>query len=698
MPSRRFLIVSLLSLGVLCSLFVVYDNTDRSVRNWINEENEIYMFASKNPEFLKALLEAKQNPIENIAFDSDDYAACLKDELTMEIMSSKEQLESFVEGNCAPIIMVPGITGTKLMVEIDCEVLQEKRPDIMEACGWDTCSSWVIFGNKPNTEYLLWVPRLLSPMSIVSIQDHECFGKMMGFDYNKTGSETHLKYGGIEGLEVTWYGNTPETYFDADGGFNAVQDMLPFPIQTQGTKEFRGLADNFVKMGYQKGLSLFAIPYDFRLTHMANSVRYTLERTIRYAYELTGKKVVIVSHSLGNINTLPVLNKMSQEDKDKMIAAYVAVTPPFGGASAPVRTFVGGDERMLYKNLIGMQVSNQKHVMKTFSSLYELLPEDTFFRFKDEPWMKELIERVEAEEKYDIRTLEGWRYWNQGINFPLPWFPNPAEDCFEGFINRPKECRTLITDLTKQPVAIIEGEKYYARTADMVKLIKNHFHFSDREFAVHQYIDSFTSNKYVFENPGVPVVYIYASHVPTEITNEWYYDPDFTNSYPDFTTNYRDIKIRLDDFAFPDRTVNKYGDDRVEVSYSLPVALKWAWENRNNVSNAKPIKVVEYCSTYNSKTKVTGLFDGTAKTEYMGLPCQCWDVDETTGENCDHTKILQDENFYELVKNVAITGQKVVKKPAVYSASEDLIDGLIHSLPHLRASKGQQNVKDWLYE
>ena len=39
-------------------------------------------------------------------------------------LSTKEQLKLFVQGQCSPIIMVPGMLGTKLQAEIDCEVLK----------------------------------------------------------------------------------------------------------------------------------------------------------------------------------------------------------------------------------------------------------------------------------------------------------------------------------------------------------------------------------------------------------------------------------------------------------------------------------------------------------------------------------------------------------------------------------------------
>lgn len=40
-------------------------------------------------------------------------------------MSEKEYLIEFSKGPCSPIIIIPGLTGTKLIVEINCEELRD---------------------------------------------------------------------------------------------------------------------------------------------------------------------------------------------------------------------------------------------------------------------------------------------------------------------------------------------------------------------------------------------------------------------------------------------------------------------------------------------------------------------------------------------------------------------------------------------
>lgn len=54
-------------------------------------------------------------------------------------MSHKEYLHEFSKGKCNPTVIVPGLISTKLIVEIDCEVLEKENPTLFNYCGWERC-------------------------------------------------------------------------------------------------------------------------------------------------------------------------------------------------------------------------------------------------------------------------------------------------------------------------------------------------------------------------------------------------------------------------------------------------------------------------------------------------------------------------------------------------------------------------------
>ena len=55
-------------------------------------------------------------------------------------MTHKEYLHAFSQGKCNPTVIVPGLISTKLIVEIDCEVLLKENPKLFEYCGWERCA------------------------------------------------------------------------------------------------------------------------------------------------------------------------------------------------------------------------------------------------------------------------------------------------------------------------------------------------------------------------------------------------------------------------------------------------------------------------------------------------------------------------------------------------------------------------------
>lgn len=69
-------------------------------------------------------------------------------------------------------------------------------------------------------------------------------------------------------------------------------------------KDYGRMLDMLYAMGYTPGLTLQAVPYDFRYGILASSTPKFFPQAINNLYYITGKKVVIVAHSLGTLHTL----------------------------------------------------------------------------------------------------------------------------------------------------------------------------------------------------------------------------------------------------------------------------------------------------------------------------------------------------------------------------------------------------------
>ena len=690
--------VSFLLVTILIFIILFHDNTDHATHSLRIDEAEVRLLSLHVTDLIEAFkkeFKEKVSEIEELMGRKGvaENGKCLIDPNATQ--NPKRQLQSFIEGECAPVILVPGLMGTKLVIEIDCDILKQHHPEIMDACGWSTCS-WSLWRRKPASEYLLWVPSPISPLSILSIRNSSnCLGHFVKTKYNASATTIPRKYAYPKGVRITWYGNSPKTQSKAEGGLSAIRNILPLPVQTQRTQAFAVLTQYLTDLGYQKGLTLFGVPYNFLQTYWANEVSYTFERTIRYAYGLTGKKVVIIGHSLGNLNALSSLNQMSQDDKDRMIAAYVVISPPFAGAPKALMSALGGDPSFQFGFGIGINFFTQARLVGGASSTQDLIPKDLYFRFKNETWMQDLLKRAELEKKYDPTTQEGKRFWDQIDLHDLPYsfFPNPSETCFIGFTSRNSQCMIGVSDLTTEPVVTISGKNYYANRTSIQKMIQEHYTLRTADDFNNMWNDSLEAGVESFTNPGVPIVYVYASHIPTEKRVEWDDPPE--------------LNTQEGRFSFPTKRAMGNGDGTVEVSFSLPPAFKWAWENINNgqKNNAKPIKIVELCSTYEKSGAIWDDSDvnGThimTTTTYVGLPCRCGDSLPTDGGDCFHSQMVNDPFVNELIMEVIETNQTVSDKGAAiaYKLSNAAIQRLQKEIPSLTRPRKDQNVAAWFQE
>lgn len=244
-------------------------------------------------------------------------------------LSNQEYVREFGEGPCVPLVAAPGIAGSKLIVEIDCKVFKDNYPDAFKNCGWQTCTGFL----TPKSEYRMWIPDALAPMSITTglAGNQKCFNAVMGFEASE------VKQGGKltqrKGLKVYVEGTSPKTNTKATGkcAWEAISN-LGLGGTADETKGFSGFRTFFENAGYKNGLNLQALPYNWRLDFKDNDLKTRFPKVIKEMYSNWGKKIAIVAHSFGNYQTVLNLSRMSQEDKDKMIARYFAAGPPYIGA------------------------------------------------------------------------------------------------------------------------------------------------------------------------------------------------------------------------------------------------------------------------------------------------------------------------------------------------------------------------------
>lgn len=55
-------------------------------------------------------------------------------------MNHKQYLKEFAKGPCSPVMLIPGLLATKLMVKLNCEILMKYNNETFKKCGWNSCS------------------------------------------------------------------------------------------------------------------------------------------------------------------------------------------------------------------------------------------------------------------------------------------------------------------------------------------------------------------------------------------------------------------------------------------------------------------------------------------------------------------------------------------------------------------------------
>lgn len=112
------------------------------------------------------------------------------------------------------------------------------------------------------------------------------------------------------------------------------------------------LIHSLQQIGYVDGETLFGAPYDFRYglaadghpSRVGSKFLQDLKRLIEHASSSNGgNPVILVSHSLGSLFALHLLNRNPPTWRRQFIKHLVALSPPWGGAVDEMLTFASGN-------------------------------------------------------------------------------------------------------------------------------------------------------------------------------------------------------------------------------------------------------------------------------------------------------------------------------------------------------------------
>lgn len=303
----------------------------------------------------------QRNSNDNCLISEKEAISILKTKYGINNIIPDENIR-FLLGKCNPVLLVPGVYATKLVVQLNCKEIVKKEKDTTLKDIRLFCSSTVCQNElAENEEHSLLISLLDEAFGIEGSRDYSygsCLGLIATYYQNenecpKVNGKSICHYSKY--IKVGYYGGTTNTLKNSrcgvEGVTNVIQtgdllvdSVLNSVVGVSGS--FNLISKNLIKRGYKEGFSLGAIPNDYRrYLYTNNFATKVFESQINRLYQNTGKPVVIVAHSYGTLLTLTNLLK-KKEDKSflKKIKKFVAMAPPFAGATKLLDVFLHGTD------------------------------------------------------------------------------------------------------------------------------------------------------------------------------------------------------------------------------------------------------------------------------------------------------------------------------------------------------------------
>ena len=413
----------------------------------------------------------------------------------------------FILGKCHPIIHIPPLFASRLVISINCPVFTQNFMQYVKMrlyCGNTVCSD----EKNENEEYVIFPAIFDSPFQIRVTENVNKYTGCQGYFLNFYNSKKECPEGNCDysdGVRISIYGATKKTKRESKCGIKAQEDLIysgniiPESIVNQMTSQ-NGyiMLGKLRKIGYKEGFSCAGISYDYRrYIHSNKYFESAMEYEINRLYRNTGKTVIIMSTSHGGLFALNYLIKLSPEIKRK-IKCFVPIVPPFAGSSHLIHAYLYGlsefDSTINILDIIKIKIELTRFSQSLYFSsvpvLGELRPQYGFVKALLKPEyaklklaIEELID-IEKECKYVNCPLEKVKNMTKNYyNLFGDDFPSLAdEDCLldeDEILNYKKgtkfkdkntrRCITNVYDVLKCPFLLFEKDFSYNVPAEHMR-------------------------------------------------------------------------------------------------------------------------------------------------------------------------------------------------------------------------------------
>jgi len=217
----------------------------------------------------------------------------------------------------SPIILIPGDGGNQLEARVTgaglCSGPECLQPECAEARDW----------------FRLWLDVWQLRGSRLG-----CWADTIRLVYNRT-SGMSSNVAGVETRVPGWGQTSSVEYLDPS--------WSAWVIGNAGSY-MKDLVQHFVDLGYERGRTIRAAPYDFRLGPQSQGQYFDrLKRLVEDSFERSGRRrVTLISHSMGGLLSLYFLQQQTEDWKNRHINKFIPLNTPWRGAVIQLNTYASG--------------------------------------------------------------------------------------------------------------------------------------------------------------------------------------------------------------------------------------------------------------------------------------------------------------------------------------------------------------------
>ena len=330
---------------------------------------------------------------------------------------------------CRPIILVPGVMGSRLREHV-------RTGNSVETV---THNLWM-----PSSHRLVTRAAAMGPLSAAGYQE---------WTTTLDPKVPHPHQGRIEPDFRNW-------------GLKGVSCLLKVGREcVASAKIFWDMIVHLERSGYRAGSNLYGVPFDWRFPPTENHLCADLARTLHHITNMTThRKALVVSHSLGNLQIVHCMQRVFGPETTSKIRALVSIAAPYAGSPKVARVVLSGAE-MVSRMIISD--AETRDFSRRMGSTYMLLPDERVFGNST------ILTLRGGESQNGATTLPG--YGGASSASPLPGgvnVPGGVNDGVERIRGTRRELRALMDKIEAHAVG--DGRtgmlKAYEKALDVVDI------------------------------------------------------------------------------------------------------------------------------------------------------------------------------------------------------------------------------------